>query len=252
MLIAQRRILAALRDAVFFSLSELNAAIRNIVDEINAEPFQKREGNRNELFEQYERAAAKPLPKQRYAYGKWKNLSVHPDHHVQVDKGYYSVHYTLIGQDVWARLGARIVQIYQHGKVIAAHVRVERPWQRRTLPEHRPAEHRAFLDLGFDKLLDRAQKIGPHTAAVLAKQAFNKKHLDETIRGSLGILRLADDFTPETLERACAMALQYGVYNYRSVRDLIVNGRKASHPPEAPATAGLVHANVRGATYYTE
>jgi hypothetical protein len=150
-------------------------------------------------------------------------------------------------------LGARLVQICQHGKVIAAHPRVERPWQRRTLPEHRPAEHRAYLDLGFDKLLDRAQKIGPNTAAVLAKQALNKKHLDETIRGAMGILRLAQDFTPATLERACAMALKFGVFNYRAVRDLLVaNGRKAPKKASTPATAGLMHANVRGAAYYGE
>ena len=44
-LIAERRILGALRDRQFFSLAELNSAIAEIVTAINTEPFQKREGS---------------------------------------------------------------------------------------------------------------------------------------------------------------------------------------------------------------
>jgi len=248
-LIAQRRVLGALRDALFFSLAELNEAIRRIVDEINAEPFQKRNGTRNALFEQYERPAARPLPARPYEYARWREALVHPDHHVQADKGFYSVHFTLIGQKVWVRIGARVVEIFQHGKVIAAHQRVQRPWQRRTIHAHRPPAHRAYLELDYGKLLDRAQRIGTNTAAVVVKQALNKRHLDETIRGALGILRLAEDFNPEALERACAVALSLGLFNYRAVRDLLRQGGCPA-PQAASASAGLMHENVRGTDYF--
>jgi len=253
-LMAQRRVLAALRDQVFFSLAELNAAIRTIVEEINAEPFQKREGNRNELFETLERPAAQALPPRRYEYGKWSAVLVHPDYHVQVDKGFYSVPYRLIGQQVQARAQARIVELFQHGKLIAAHPRVERPWQRRTIEAHRPPEHQAYLTLGFDQLMERAQRIGIHTAAVLAKQALSKKHLDEVLRGALGIVRLAEDFSPRALEQACGAALQLGTFSYRAVRDLLVaQGRKSPRRGarvNTPATADLFHENLRGAEYF--
>ena len=39
--IAQRQILAALRDLSFFSIAELNQAIRPRLDQLNAQPFQK-------------------------------------------------------------------------------------------------------------------------------------------------------------------------------------------------------------------
>jgi hypothetical protein len=254
-LIAQRRILAALRDAVFFTLAELNAAIRKILEEINAEPFQKREGSRNALFEREERPVARALPARRYEYGKWSTVLVHPDYHVQVDKGFYSTPYALIGQPVQARLGARIVEIFQHGKVIAVHPRTDRLWQRRTLPAHRPPEHQAYLALGFDQLLDRAQRIGIHTAGILAKQALSKKHLDETLRGALGIVRLAEDFSPRALEHACGVALQLGTFSYRAVRNLLVAGARKSPRggarTPAPATADLFHENVRGAGYFS-
>jgi len=252
-LIAQRRILGALRDQVFFSLADLNVAIKSIVAEINAEPFQKREGSRNGLFEQYERPAAQALPKRRYQYAEWHDgVRVYPDYHVQVLKGYYSVPYTLIGQRMDVRVGPRMVEIFQRGKPIAAHIRVERPWQRRTIAAHRPAEHQAYLALGIDKLMEQAARIGPNTVAVLTKQMLAKRHLDETIRGSRGILRLAQDFSYAALEAVCGAALQLEVYNYRAVRDLLRQGMHtvpARHLSPS-ATAGLQHENVRGADFY--
>lgn len=250
---SQRRILGALRDQVFFSLADLNVAIKSIVAEINAEPFQKREGSRNSLFEQYERAAAQALPKRRYEYAHWHDdMVVHPDYHVQVEKGYYSVHFTHIGQTVDARLGARVVEIFQHGVLLAAHARVERPWQRRTIPAHRPPQHQAYLALGFDKLMEQAQRIGPNTASILAKQALSKRHLDQAIRGALGVLRLAQDFSPTALEMVCGAALKLEVHNYHAVRDLLRYGAHAVPERSIPSvTATLQHDNVRGAAYYS-
>jgi hypothetical protein len=103
-------------------------------------------------------------------------------------------------------------------------------------------EHRAYLELGYDKLMDRARAIGPRTADVLAKLALSKKHLDEVMRGALGILRLADDFTPAALENACVIAMQFGVYTYRAVRDLLVQSlskgtkRARAQPPPISST----------------
>lgn len=257
-LIAERRVLGALRDTVFFSLADLNAAIRTIVAEINAEAFQKREGTRNELFERYERPAARALPARRYEYASWHTSVVHRDHHIEVARGYYSVPYTLIGQRLDVRVGTHVVEIFQRGTLIAAHARVERAYQRRTIEAHRPPGHRAYLALGFDQLLAQAQQIGPNTASVLVKQTLYKQHLGDTLRGAQGILRLAQDFSAEALERAAEAALQLGVFSYRAVRDLLQ--QTASHPlrlapssaPDSTATTSAPgeHENVRGAKYF--
>ena len=139
-LIAQRRILGALRDQVFFSLADLNAAIKAIVAEINAEPFQKREGSRNSLFEQYERPAQR-CRKRRYQYAEWHDgVRVYPDYHVQVLKGYYSVPYTLIGQKMDVRVSPRM---WKSSSAAGRSPRISgwSDWQRRTIGAHRPAEH---------------------------------------------------------------------------------------------------------------
>ena len=62
MLIAQRWILARLRDQTFFELRALNAAIRDLLDELNGRPMKKLGVGRRALYEQLDRPALRPLP----------------------------------------------------------------------------------------------------------------------------------------------------------------------------------------------
>ena len=60
---AQRWIVAALRHRKFFHLADLNEAIAELLDRLNARPFRKRpDVSRTLLFEQLDRPALKPLP----------------------------------------------------------------------------------------------------------------------------------------------------------------------------------------------
>jgi transposase len=60
--IASRQILAVLRDQRFFSVAELNQAIRPLLDKLNAQPFQKLDGSRDSWFESLEKDKLLPLP----------------------------------------------------------------------------------------------------------------------------------------------------------------------------------------------
>jgi len=71
-LIAERWILAALRNHTFFSLSELNKAIFEKLSELNNRKFQKLNTTRRGLFETLDKPALKPLPEGRYEYAQWK------------------------------------------------------------------------------------------------------------------------------------------------------------------------------------
>jgi hypothetical protein len=64
--IAQRWVLAALRHRTFFTLADLNAAIRDRVDAINDRPMKLTGVSRRALFQQIDRPALKPLPRTRY------------------------------------------------------------------------------------------------------------------------------------------------------------------------------------------
>lgn len=248
-LLAERAVLGGLRNAKFFSLAELNAAIQKIVADINAEPFQKRAATRNQVFETEERPAAQALPARRYEYAEWKiGAKVHQDHHIEVGRAYYSVHYTLVGQRVDARLAAHTVEIFQRGALIATHPRATRRYQRLTIEAHRPPEHQAYRALGIDNLLARAERVGPATREILERQLCRKRHPGEIIREALGVLRLVQDFSAEKLEETAALALELGLYGYAAVNDLIKRPATPSHE-KARSRLGT-HPNVRGADYF--
>lgn len=206
-LIVERWILARLRNRTFFSLGELNEAIRTLLDELNSRPFKKLEGSRQSRFLALDKPALRPLPLRHYEFGEWRRAKVHPDYHIEVQRAYYSVPYALIGQQVDVRLTAHAVEVFRHGKLVALHNRLQQRGRRSTREGHRPARHVAVIEQTLSRVLERAAAIGPATVEVLRRQAAHRKHPEETLRSAQGVLRLAADFTPAALEQACERAL---------------------------------------------
>ena len=246
-LIVERWILARLRNVTFFSLAELNKAIAALLAELNTRPFQRAEGCRKSLFETTERPALRPLPAQPYEFATWKKAKVHLDYHVQVDGAFYSVPYALIGRTVDVRITARGIEIFHRQRRVAAHARQAVRGHFATDAAHRPERHSAVIDLSHEKLMQRAVAIGPATVEVLAQQMQRRRHPEEALRASLGILRLAKDFSAEALERAAERAVALGAFSYRAVRNLIGASPTASAQPALP----LTHSNVRGSEYFS-
>ena len=243
----ERWILAPLRHCTFFSLAELNAALREQLERYNDRPLSREAGTRRSRFLELDRPALKPLPAQRYQFATWKKAKVHLDYHVELERRYYSVPYRLIGKTVDLRLTRHMVEVYYRGQAVATHLRPDGPRRFVTDPAHRPERHRAVIELNHERLLERAEAIGPATAAVLREQVHRRAHPDEALRASLGILRLAHDFSTAALERACGHAVELKTYSYRAIRALIV----APPTPAPDALALPEHDNVRGARYFT-
>ncbi len=86
-----RWILARLRHRRFFSLADLNTAIRALLDDLNDRAMRGSGTSRRALFEQLDRPALKPLPAEPYEYAEWKRCRVNLDYHVEIGKHYYSV-----------------------------------------------------------------------------------------------------------------------------------------------------------------
>ena len=84
--IAERQILAALRDPRFLHVGELNVAISPLLTRLNDQPFQKLEGSRNSWFETLEKAHLLPLPATAFELAQWSKAKVNIDYHVAVDK----------------------------------------------------------------------------------------------------------------------------------------------------------------------
>lgn len=238
-------VLAPLRDRVFFSLAELNAAIGAGVATLNAKPFAKREGSRDLALAE-ERLALGPLPATPFQYGHWRKARVNIDYHIEVNKRLYSVPHTLIRQQVDVRVGASLIEVYRKGQLVAAHPVGYKPGDCSTRSEHLPEKHRGYLDHTQSSLQRRAAAIGEATAQVIADQVTRKNHAEQTYRTSLGILRLAKDHGAPALEAACRRALELQALSYRAINDLI------RHPTPTPIAlpVAIEHGNVRGAAYY--
>jgi transposase len=241
-----RWILARLRNHTFFSLGELNVAIRAWLEQLNIRPFKKLEGSRRSRFMELDQPALRALPARPYEFGEWKKAKLHPDYHIEVNRAYYSVPYKLIGARLDVRVTAHAVEIFHAGEVVAAHARASERGRRSTRDGHRPQRHVAVIENNLVRVLERAAAIGQATLEVLQQQAARRKHPEETLRSAQGILRLAADFTPTALERACQRALALKSYSYRAVRTLI----EIPAPSPAQPALDLAHENVRGPDYF--
>jgi transposase len=249
-LIAERQILAALRDGTFFNVAELNAAIRPLLAKLNAQPFQKLEGSRDSWFESYEKSKLLPLPATGFELATWLQASVNIDYHVVVDKHFYSVPHQLIHQTLDVRLTEATVELFQNGKRVAAHARSAQPGLFTTLNEHRPKAHQKHLEWTPGRIVEWAQKTGPSCAELVRQILENKPHPEQGYRSCLGIMRLGKAAGQARLEAACRRALHFGTCSYRSI-DSILKHRLDQQPlePELPWNSPD-HANVRGRAYY--
>ena len=121
--VATRWVIAKLRKRTFSTIVELNAAIRDCVEQINNRVTRHLGASRRSLFEQVERSALKKLPATEYAFAYWKQCRAGIDYHVEIERHYYSVPYTLVRQELWASYTASTVEVFHRGKRVAVHRR---------------------------------------------------------------------------------------------------------------------------------
>ena len=249
--VVERWILARLRHHTFFSLSELNEAIRALLTDLNARPFQKLPGSRQSAFESLDKPALKPLPERPYDYAEWKQAKPGIDYHVEVDKRYYSVPHRWVGHRLDLRASAAVVEVFHKGQRIASHPRSHTKLFS-TLPEHMPSSHRQHREWSPGRFLNWAQQIGPATLEVVKRQLQDLPHPEHGYRRCLGLLNHARRYSKARLEAACERALAIHSPSYRSVSSILKQGLDRQPLPEEESAQGELplHANVRGPDYY--
>ena len=251
-LLVERWILAALRHRTFFSLTELNQTMAELLDKLNNKPFKKIPGTRRTLFETLDRPALKPLPMTPYQYAEWKKARVQNDYHIEVKGHYYSLPYQLTGRRVDVRITAGTIEFFLKSRRVASHQRVDQPGCFTTLPEHMPKSHREYLKWTPERLLNWAAQIGPHTAQLSQSIIESRPHPQQGFRSVLGLLRLEKTYGRDRLEAGCQRALAIKAKSYKSVLSILKNGLDQNQPiKKKNETCPLNHQNIRGSEYYS-
>ena len=169
-----------------------------------------------------EKPLLRPLPTIAPDLGTWTGVSVHRDCHVQFDRCYYSVPFTLIGQALWLRATDAAVAIYQDYRQVAMHPRGRKPGQRFTVRDHLPPEAQAFFAHDRDWCVEQATKVGPACAQFIALLLADR--IVERLRAAQGVLRLLERYGALRLEAACLRALAHDSIFYRTVKTILAGG----------------------------
>lgn len=277
-----RFITAALRKERFFSFGELNRAIRKKVEEFSRKPFQKKEGSRYELFYNEEMPLLGKLPDYPYEIAEWKQATVLFNYHVSVEGMNYSVPYEYTKHKVDVRITETTVEVFSADNRIASHRRLYgRKGQYATLKEHMPEEHRNYLEWNGDRFRRWAEKIGENCAKVVSSILESGKVEQQGYRSCLGLLKLSEKYSRQSLEAACAKSVSmHAAASYKGIKNILSysapSGAKTLHntytessntlyrvgKTETQATSNAVmertdgtdisnsHAITRGADYY--
>ena len=248
---AQRALMAPLRHRTFASIGELNEALRERLEIFNRAPFQKREGSRRSVFEEEDRPALAPLPATPFELEAWEICRVPADHHVPVERLYYSVPYALVGQDVTVRLTATTVEIFHREERVASHMRHhDRKNPYRTQAAHRPPNHKGYLEQSQEGYLERAARIGPGVVAFFEGLFALRKYPPLAYRTCQGILALRRTYPVDRIDAACIMALNLRSLSWRTVEGILKHGADRSERKKPVNVSPTSHENIRGAAAF--
>ncbi len=248
-LLAKRWILARLRNHIFESLETLNDAIEELVVKFNEKPLRRLGVSRTALFLELDKPNALALPEHPFEFAVWKKARVGINYHVEFEKHFYSVPYTLIHRELEIRATVTLVQIYKDGQRILTHPRSFREHAYTTAREHMPPSHQKHLEWPPERLIEWAGKYGPSVKTLIERIIAARSFPEHAYRSCLGIIRMGKHLEPGRLDNACRRALAYSALNYTSVKKILENGLDRQSEFGA-ARASVRHENLRGPEYY--
>lgn len=250
--IVQRWILARLRNHIFFSVDELNTAIRKLLPMYNNKIMKRLNKSRLELFNELDKPALKPLPTIAYEYKEFKMLKVNIDYHIGLDNAFYSVPYQLIHKKVEVWYSNNSVDIYYEGKQVATHPKIISKGKYLTQSVHMASSHKKYLEWSPGRIINWGKSIGEATSKLFNTIMINKPHPEMGFRACLGIMRLykaqleQETWDELRLDYISSKALISHKYKVNDIKQILKNDNKN----EELTSTILNHKNIRGSGYY--
>jgi len=142
------------------------------------------------------------------------------------------------------------VQIYRKYDCIATQHRQLKPYQYTTLNEHLPATHQFVRQWDAQTFLDNARVVGTACQAYVQQVLDQRHHPEQAYKTCMGILSLTT-YGNERLEKACQRALDFEVYSYHTLKNMLEKGwDKMTETPAEDTPIIPLHPNIRGKDYY--
>ena len=180
----QRYILAGLRNRQFFSLSEINEAIQELLEEFNDCPM-KDYGyqTRRERFENMDRPCAQRLPAEPFRVIDVKpDVLVAKNYQVRYKDHYYSVPFQLATKRVIIKHSGMMIEIVYDGQIVTCHIYNPHAFKYSTKKEHMPEEHQFVKGLTPGWIIAQAAKIGPETVNAVTEVMRRSEHVPFLLR----------------------------------------------------------------------
>jgi len=252
--IVYQQIFAPLRDRVFLSLADLNAAIRTQLNLLNNKQMQEYEASRCELFDEIDKDALKPLPVETYQIRHYKQLKVNYNYHINIKdiKHNFSTPYQYYGKRVDVFYTAKTVEIYYKNERIAFHTRGISKTRYTTIKDHMPPNHKYMDNWNPERLLGWAENYGDSVKEVIETVLSSKNHPEQGYKTCMGILVLAKEFGKERLNKASEKALVYDNLSCKFIQNMLRNKKENLDETQENNKPTPDHENLRGSSYYQD
>ncbi len=252
--IVYTRIFVPLRKQVFYSLEDMNEAIRIELEKHNNKKFQKLPYSRRELFNDIEKHLLKPLPAERFVIKKYAHPKVQFNYHVELreDVHYYSVPHKYAGKKTTMIYTDTIVEIYIKNTRIAMHQRNRTLNGYTTLPEHMPPKHRFMAEWTPERMIRWGEKIGEYVREMTVKLFQSREHPEQAFKVCMGLLNLTKKYPGKRVNNACKRAINFNCYTLKAIRNILEKNFDKVEEDILFDKPLPSHNNLRGSGYYGE
>lgn len=251
--IAYSWIFAAIRNQTFYTLAELNCAIRDQLKIYNNKPMQLSKKSRLDSFNEIEKSSLKPLPKDKFELKSFSRQKVHFNYHIYLKKfdRYFSVPYRYRNLKTDVFYTDNTVEIYHKNIRIAFH-HIDYNKKYNTNDEHRHPKHKWIDDWSPERLINWAASYGTSVKELIEVILKRAEYPEQAFKVCLGILSLKKKYGTNRLNSACRHAVSYDLYSFKSLKNILkTDVDKLSFDQLNLFESNLPeHHNIRGKKYY--
>lgn len=250
--ILYQRIYPTIRKKDFFDIKDMNESIWQLLEEHNSKKLTGRPYSRLQVFKETELDKLSPLPVACFEIKQQALATVMQNGHVLLgkDKHYYSVPFQYIRKKVKILYTSSMVEIYYKYNRIALHKRNYKTYYYTTIKEHLASTHQFVTEWTPQRFISWAASIDASVQELICNILEKRQHPEQAYKSCMGVLSFVKKVGKERLINACKRALEYNIYNYRIIQNILEKGLDTIEEEESSDQELPEHHNIRGKNYY--